>query len=44
MDPGGIPPTLLEIRGPDGNNDGHRDPEHADDSEEGKRLDTERGV
>ena len=28
-DPGRVPTTLLEIRGLDGNNDGHRDPEHA---------------
>ena len=41
--PGRFPPSLSEISGPDGNNDGHRDPEHDNDAAEGTRLDTERG-
>ena len=35
-DLGRVPSSLLEIRGLYGNNDGHRDPEHIEDTEEGK--------
>ena len=39
-DPGRVPTSLLETRGQDGNNDGHRDPEHVKETEGGEKLDT----